>query len=318
MFRSTLRALLGTIVAIAIGSAAAEAYPDKPVTYVIPFNPGGESDIAARVQEPYFQKHGDEPAVIQYKPGAGGAAGWSTLNDLTGDGHTIMGVNLPHIILQPMLGDVGYATEDLSVVYMFQYTPDAIIVRKESPYQTLDDLIAEAKENPGSVTLSGTGTNTANHLAHEQFTKLAGIETTYVPYTGGGASNAALLGGHITATMSYPTTAINLGDEIRMLAVAMEERHPQFPDVPTFRELGIDLISGAYRGVAVPNSTPEAVQKEVSSLIDRINKDPAFIEDMSERGFVVTNISYDEMGEFLAEREEEYRAVLKDMGVDVK
>src|SRR5690606_8451742 len=111
-------------------------------------------------------------------------------------------------------------------------------------------------------------------LAQVRFDKMAGIKTTYVSFAGTGPSNTALLGGQTTAAWGYTTSAAALGDQARILAVAMEERHPKYPDVPTFKELGFDLVSGAYRGIAVPKSTPEDIRKKLSDMIGQINADP--------------------------------------------
>lgn len=305
---------LGATLAFSSGGATAE-YPEQPVNYIIPFGPGGESDITARMQQPHFKKMTGQELVIQYKPGGGGAVGWSQLNGSDGDGYTIMGVNLPHIVLQPMRKDVGYKTDDIVGVYWFHYTPDAIVVRAESPYQTLQDLIDAAKAAPGAVTFSGSGTFTANHVAKERFDKMAGIKTTYIPFKGTGASVTALLGDQVQGQWGYSTVGAAQGDKVRMLAVAMEKRHPSFPEVPTFKELGFDLVSGAYRGIAVPSSTPEAVRQQLSDAIDRINKDPAFIKQMEDGGFAVINVPYDQVDEFMEERKAEYAGAAQDMGL---
>ena len=136
---------LATLAAVATSMAAAADYPSKTVNYVIPFGPGGESDISARLQEPVFKKLTGQSLAIQYKPGAGGAAGWSKLNDMTADGYTVMGTNLPHIVLQPMAKDVGYQTDDVTTVFWFHYTPDALLVPSGSPVKNLKDFIAAAK-----------------------------------------------------------------------------------------------------------------------------------------------------------------------------
>src|SRR3546814_4783371 len=118
----------------------------------------------ARHQQAFYSKKFDQELVIEYKPGGGGAVGWSQLNDYKGDGYTWMGVNLPHIIVQPMEKDVGYKTDDLTIVYMFHYTPDALVVHKDSEFKTLQDLVDYATENTGKVTLSGSGKANSNHL----------------------------------------------------------------------------------------------------------------------------------------------------------
>ena len=309
-----LAAGLAGAVAAAAGIALA-AYPEKTINYIIAFGPGGESDVSARLQEPFFKKLTGQTVAIQYKAGAGGAAAWSQINNAPGDGYTIIGTNLPHIILQPLQKDVGYKTDELANVYWFHYTPDAIMVTADSPHKTLKDLVAAAKKAPGTVTFTGSGTNSANHLAQRRFDKMAGITTTYIPSKGTGASNTALLGKHVAGAWSYTTVGSQLGKQVRCLAVAMEKRHPALPDCPTFKEAGYDLVSGAYRGIAVPNTTPKARQKEVSDLIGKINRDPAFIKSMEDKGFAMVDIGLDEMPKFMAERQKEYEAIAREMGI---
>lgn len=308
--------LLAATLAAAASAASAQQFPPGSVDYVIPFGPGGESDITARFQQPFFERIYGEQLVVNYQPGGGGAVGWSQLNTLAGDGSVLMGINLPHIVIKPEQGDVGFVTDDITAVYMFHYTPDAIVVKADSPYQTLVDLIEDAKANPRQVIFSGSGKGSANHLAQVQFDALADIETTYVSFKGTGAAVTALLGDQVSAEWGYTTVGAKQGDKVRMLAVAMEERHPTFPDVPTFRELGFDLVSGAYRGVAVPKSASEEVRQQVADAIRAINADESFRKQMIDAGFALLDVGYgDDMDAFLAEKAEGYIAAAKAAGI---
>ena len=311
--KSTLR--VATVAAAIIASAAALAYPDKPVQYIIPFTPGGESDIAARLQQQVFKTRFNQDLIVVNKPGAGGALAWSQMNAMPADGHTIVGVNLPHIVLQPLEGDVGYKTADVTPVYFFHYTPDALIVAADSPFKSVADLVKAAKEKPDTVTIAGSGTNSANHLAATRFDNEMKIKTTYVPFKGTGDMISSILGGHVAAAMSYSTLAISQKGKMRMLAVATEKRLPQFPDVPTFKEIGLDWVDGAYRGIGVPKSTSPEVRKQVSDMMDAINKDPALRKQMFEGGFEVTDIGIDKMNDFMKERTAEYLKAAKLMGL---
>lgn len=305
----------GLIAATPLVAQSAEDFPSQPMTYIIPFNAGGEFDISARFQQSEWENVTGQQVVIQYQPGAGGAQAWSQLNSLAGDGYTVMGINLPHTVLQPLAGSVGYATEDLTPVHYFHYTPDAIFVRAESQFETLEQLVAYAKENPGLVTFAGSGSNSSNNLAAIRFNEQAGVTTTYVPFSGTGPSITAVLGGSTMAGFNYATSGVSQGDAMRMLAVASEERLPAFPDVPTFKELGYDIVGGAYRGVAVPASTPEELRQRISDIVSEINAQPEFVQKMEEAGFVLTDITYDKMPEFVAERVEEYTAGAKALGI---
>lgn len=312
--RKWITAVLTAVFGLAI-MGQAQAFPDKPVSYVIPFGPGGESDITARHQQPFFKKLFGEDLVISYKPGGGGAVGWSQLNSMKGDGYNIMGINLPHIIIKPRQKDVGFKTDEITGIYMFHYTPDAIVVKNDSPLQNLQDFIDYAKANPKKLTLSGSGKGTANHLAQVRFDKMAGVNTTYVSFKGTGKAVAALLGDQVKAAWGYTSVGAKHADKVRLLAVATEERHPRFPDVPTFKELGYDLVSGAYRGIAVPESTPENVRNQLSDMIGKINADPEFRKKMENDGMALLDVDYKGMGKFMSDMTKIYVDTAKEAAV---
>lgn len=314
MLTAGLAAMLAAVLTTASLSANA-AYPDKSLNYIVPFGPGGESDIAARLQEPAFRRFTGQGLAIQYKPGAGGAAAWAQLNSMTADGYTVMGTNLPHLILQPLEKNVGYQTDDIDTVFWFQFTPDALLVPANSPIKTLKEFIAAAKKAPGAVTLSGSGTNSSNQLAKQQFDKMAVIKTTYIPFAGTGPSNAALLGNQVNGSWGYTTVQLQLGSQVRCLAVALEKRHPKLPDCPTFKEEGYDLVGGAYRGVAVPKSTPPEIKKVLAEDLAKVNADPDFIKKMEDNGFALINIGPDKMAAFNAEMRQRYGELAKEMGI---
>ena len=191
-------------------------------------------------------------------------------------------------------------------VYVFHYTPDAVLVRADSDFQTLDDLIQYAKDNPGALTMAGSGTNSANHLAAVSFGQMTETQPTYIPFAGSSPAIAALLGGQVQAAMSYTTQGIKAGDQVRVLAVATEERVPAYPDVPTFKELGYDYVGGAYRGVTVPAGTPPEIRQRLSDIIGEINANPEFRQKLEDGGYVVTDIPEGEIDAFIEERRAEY------------
>ena len=307
--------IAGSAAAASLALPARAAYPERLVHYYIAFAPGGESDIAARLQQQVYRRKFGQEVVVETKPGAGGGLAWSQLNQMPGDGYSIMGTNLPHIVLQPLEGNVQYKTEDITNVIFFNYTPDAIVVRNESPFKTYQDFIAAAKAKPGTLNLAGSGTNSANHAAHERLNNAAGIKTTYVAFKGTGDLIASLLGGHVDGAMSYSSLALAQKGKTRLLAVATPQRLAYFPDVPTFRELGIDWVDGAYRGIGVPKSTPEDMRKRISDAFSDINKDADFRRQMTEQGLELVDVTYDKMGAFLEERKRAYLDIAKLMGL---
>ncbi len=281
----------------------APACPEKNVQYWQAFPPGGESDIAARHQQVLLKKKCPAiDTIVQYKAGAGGALMWGQMNTLPGDGLNVVGVNLPHIVFQPIEGQVQYKTEDVTPVFWFHYTPDSLVVPDQSPFRNFADFIKAAKASPGKLNIGGSGLNSANHAAHERLDAAFGVKTGYVPYKGTGDMAVAVLGNQIEGAMSYTAFAINNKGKVRALAVAMEKRHPLLPDVPTFRELGVDWVDGAYRGIGVPKSTPPEVRKRLSDLWAQMNNEPEMKELAAKSGFELVNVGVDQMDAFMRDK----------------
>src|SRR5438552_10707966 len=308
--------LVALLTIVAAPAVLAQACRDKNITYWQAFPPGGESDISARHQQVVLKKHCPAiDTVIQYKPGAGGGLMWAQMNQLPGDGLNVVGINLPHIVFQPIEGQVQYKTDDVTPVFWFHYTPDALVVREESPFKTLQDFVKAAQSDPGKLSLGGSGQNSANHAAHERLDATFGVKTTYVPFKGTGDMTTAVIGGHVAGAMSYTAFAVNNKGKVRALVVAMEQRHPLLPDVPTFRELGIDWVDGAFRGIGMPKSTPAEARRRMSELWAALNADPEMKELAAKRGFELVDVGVDGMERFMNRRVRAYTAAGQRMGL---
>jgi len=315
---SMLAACAAAALSLVSHCAIAQNYPDKNIWYWQAFPAGGESDVSARHQQIVFKKkHPNVEMVIQYKPGAGGGLLWSQMNSnlYTADGYNVFGINLPHIVLQPLEGLVQYKTEDVNPAYWYHYTPDALIVSEKSPYKTIQDFIKAAKAAPGKLSLAGSGTNSANHVAHEKLNGEAGIKTSYVPFKGTGDLTTAVIGMHVDGAMSYSAFAMIQRGKVRPLAIALEKRHPAFPDVPTFKELGYSWVDGAYRGIGVPKSASPEVRKRVADLWASLNRDPEMAKLAAESGFELIDIGPDKMNAFMAERTKAYMVAARRLGL---
>ena len=313
------RALAALCVATLSPLAFAQACPDKNVLYWQAFPPGGESDISARHQQVVLKKKCPAiDTIIQYKPGAGGGLMWSQMNTLPPDGLNIVGVNLPHIVFQPIEGQVAYKTDDVTPVFWFHYTPDALVVPDGSPIKSFADFVKAAKADPGKLSLGGSGLNSANHAAHERLNKAFGVKTIYVPFKGTGDMTTAVLGAQVDGAMSYTAFAINNKGKVRALAIAMDKRHPLLPDVPTFKELGIDWVDGAYRGIGVPKGTPPDVRKRVSDLWMALNTDPEMKALADKSGFELINVGVDQMDGFMKEKIKVYTEGAANLGLGKK
>jgi tripartite-type tricarboxylate transporter receptor subunit TctC len=300
--------------------ATAVPCPEKNVQYWQAFPPGGESDLSARHQQLVLHKKcPNVETIVQYKAGAGGGLMWSQMNQLPGDGVQVVGINLPHIVFQPIQGDVQYKTSDVVPVFWFHFTPDILVVNAKSPIRNFQDFIKAAKADPGKISLAGSGQFSANHAAHERLDAAFGIKTLYVPFKGTGDLATSVIGGQVDGAMTYTPFAIANKDKgVRPIAVAMEKRHPLMPDVPTFKELGVEWVDGAYRGIGMPKSTPPEARKRMSDLFMVLNTDPEMKDLAAKSGFELVNVGLDQMDAFMAEKSRLYTEGAARMGLGKK
>ena len=181
--------------------------------------------------------------------------------------------------------------------------------------KTLQDLLDYAKEHPGVVTAGGSGSSSANEMGVIMLNKAAGVKLTYIPFSGSGAATPALLGGHVGSLMTYSTMAVQYKDKFRPLAIMSEERMAILPDVPTFKELGFDIVEGAYRGVAAPPGTPDDRVKYLADTFDKVMKDPEVVKKMDENGFKIEAMGPEAATTFVKKKIEEYKVILTEMGL---
>jgi tripartite-type tricarboxylate transporter receptor subunit TctC len=305
MKKRVLYVMVFTVLVCAWFSSLASAQQDKPfptkqINYMICFDPGGQSDRVARLQQPHLDRVLKQKVIIDYKVGGGGALGWRELTRAKPDGYTVAGFNIPHIILQPLQQEVGYKTEQIIPVVIFQRTPLALAVLKTSPVKTYQEFVDYAKKNPGKVTVGGSGTFSGYHMAALRLEKLAGIKLTYVPYTGSAPQMTSFLGGHIEAVFGASDDLTIHKDKLRVLAFAMDKRFPGFDDVPTFKELNVDLMEAVDRGVAVPPKTPDYIIKKLEAAYLEVAKLPEMQAEMKRQGFIPVAIGHEESKAYVA------------------
>jgi len=302
-FNVVLACFINLLASFGLLSVAnAQPLPDKTIQYIIPFPAAGESDLVARYQSDLSVKKYKQQMMVLNRAGAGGALAWSSINAYPADGTTVVGVNIPHIILQPLQEGIQYKTEDINAIYYYHFTPDALMVSADSPYKTYQEFIAAAKKDPGKMTLAGSAQYSANHMAVERLNKLAGVNITYVPFKGTGDLVTALIGMHVDGAMGYLPLAIQQKGKVRTLAIATEKRSPALPDVPTFKELGLNWVDGAYRGVAVPKATPLAIQQKLSDYFALLNSDPETNKKLEDSGFILVDIPLAKIPAFMKEK----------------
>ena len=304
---------LASLLIAALAVPAIAEYPTKPITYQIPFGPGGQSDLEARRQQPLLEESLGVKVLVQYKPGGGGSIGWATLIKQKPDGYFISGINIPHIVLQPIArGNAGYETEQLKPIALFQATPIGLAVLKKSSFQNLQDLVAYAKKNPEAIVCGGSGTWSGHHIAHLQFSKMAGIKMTYVPSKGAAKSVAAFLGGHVQAIWGNSNDLVQHADKIRVLGFGTKTPFPNMPDVPTFESLGYKLYASIDRGAGVPPDTPDQIVQTLEKAFLDIANNPKIKEQMKRDGFVPIAMGHAESKAYIAEKVQEWAPVVKE------
>lgn len=315
-----LGATLLSVGALISANAVADDFPDRPVSMVVPYSPGGATDFQARIvtmlagDEKYLQ----QPMVILNKPGAGGKVGWDFFASRSkNNGYELASYNVPHFIAQSIVFKTKYNIDNLEPLANWGADPAVLIVPKDSPFNSANDLVEFAKSNPGKVTFSGAGLYVGHHIAFLQFAKEADVKLTYIPHKGGSPALKSVMGGQVMAGFNNLSDAFRSKDQVKIIAIADLERNKEFlPDVPTFMEQGISVDDSSvnFRGIMAPEGTPE---KEVAYLSERavmMFNDPKTIKKMSAAGSPVRVIKRDDVIKMWKERE----AYLKELLADLK
>jgi tripartite-type tricarboxylate transporter receptor subunit TctC len=324
MQRRVVIALLVLFGVLAVGVAGecgtreADRYPTKPINYLVVWDPGGQSDRTARLQQALLEKMLGQKIVIDYKVGGGGAVGWSQFVRSRADGYNIVGTNLPTIVTQPILQDVGYKTDQFSPICDFQYTPLILATKKDGPHKTLKDFITAAKANPGKLSIGGVALWSVTHIMALNFLKDAGIQAQFVPHTGTASLMSNILGGHVDVGIPYSDDMVRMQDQIHVLAIAAKERFPGRPDVPTFREQGFDYDAGVSRGVALPLGAPDYAVKKLEKAFVEISKSPEFVAQMTKEGFVARALNVEQFKAEIDRQVTFWRNALKDADIKKK
>ena len=308
---SCLRTALCLLGLLAMPAAA--AYPEKPINMIIAFTAGGSSDVQARIMQKYWNKYAPQPWVFVYKPGAGGIIGFTEIAKARPDGYTIGGVDLPHIVLQPMLrpeGQPGYKTEQLNPLCCLVFDPDILIVSEKSPFKSFGELIEYAKANPGKVKAATVGKLTGDHIFLMNVEKFTGAQFTQVPYPGGSKAAPALLGGEVDCYFASTSNFLRM-QGARGLAIATKDRYKLCPDVPTMNELGYELESAKYRGLATPPNFPA----EAQAYLAKVCADPEYQAGVRGAGLLPYYKDGKAFGEIIEQEKEKARKTLKEQGL---
>src|SRR6266849_1294784 len=282
--------LLVATVALCITLPAAAQYPEKPVTMLAGYPPGGLLDIVARLVAEGMKPKFPKGMNVVNRSGAAGSVAVAEMARSAPDGYTI--ITTPHsaLVIAPQQQELSYKTPDDydPVLNLVAYYP-MIAVRTESEYKTIQDLIADAKANPGKIRVGSPGEGTTSHLNLEELMAKTGTKMIHVPFQGWAQSSPALLGGHIEAAVAQPGELKGQvdGKRMRVLVAFQPQRHPVFPDVPTAKELGWDVANGVWYLLMAPKKTPPQVVKYLHDAAKAAIEDPQFAATMAARGIDV-------------------------------
>ncbi|GAB6180111.1 tripartite tricarboxylate transporter substrate binding protein [Desulfotomaculum defluvii] len=292
------------------GKAAAN-YPEKPVNMIIAFTAGGSSDVQARIMQKYWNKYvPEQPWVFVYKSGAGGSIGFSEIAKSKPDGYTIGGVNVPHINLQPLGQGAQFGVDQFDYIAQVVNDPQVIVVKKGSQFKSVQEVIDYAKANPDKLKMGIVGTFTGHHLTLLDLQDKTGIKVAQVVYKGAADQNAALLGGELDVMIGNYNDVMRSLDQMTILGIATEEKYEALPDVPTLKELGVDVVSDIRRGFVAPKGIPEESLTFLRDTFEKICNDPDYIKDMEKAGQPHDYMSGADFEKFVMEENERAKELL--------
>lgn len=298
---------------------SAQDYPTRPVSVMVSYSPGGATDFQARIvtmvatNEEYL----GQPIVIINKPGAGGKVGWNDFaENAAKDGYELAAYNVPHFIAQSIQSETKYNIDNLEPIANWGSDPAVLMVGKDSQFNSLDDLVKFAKENPGKVTVNGAGLFVGHHIAFLQLEKATGADFTYVPEQGGAPALKNVMGGQVMAGINNLSDAYRSQDSLKILAIADLERNTEFlPDVATFKEQGYDVDDSSvnFRGIMAPKGTPPEVIEKLAKAVPAMFQDKAVKKQMAAGGSPLRVMTREEVQEMWKKRQAYLTELLKDL-----
>jgi tripartite-type tricarboxylate transporter receptor subunit TctC len=293
---------------------AAPPYPSKSITIISPCPPGGGNDIICRALMNKLSALLGQSVVVMNKAGGGGALGIQTGRIAAPDGYTILSTP-PSIVMLPLTTKgVDFNYKDFIPINIAVSAPSVLVVKADSHWRRLEDLIEEAKKNPGKLSYASTGFGGTPFFAGELFKMVTGTDITHVPLNGIAPAMSALLGGHVS--MSFPESGAILsqvqGGALKILVVMAKKRLKDFPNVPTSSEKGYPrLITTSWHGFFVPLKTPAAIVKKLSDAFQQALTDKEVVASLEKLGWVIENIGPGEAGKFLADEDQKWSEVAR-------
>jgi tripartite-type tricarboxylate transporter receptor subunit TctC len=314
-----------TFVATALSTIALPAHsqtgpwPNKPIRLVVPYAPGGTTDVVARVVAEYLGKRLGQNIIVDNKPGKGAMVGTALVAKAPPDGYTLLMSVISGLTISPTLyggGDFD-PMADFIHVSIASTNPSVLVVNPAFEVKTFKDYVAYAKANPGKLAYATSGAGSSNHLLGVRLSQVASAEMVHVPYRGAGPAMIDTINGNVPSMFdSLPSAAPHIkAGKVRALAVSSTQRSPAFPDVPTMKEAGYpDLISYSWFGISVPAKTPAPIVDRIATEMQAVLKEPAVVKRWEEIGAEPSTMTPAEVTRFVQEEIDKWTPVVKSSG----
>jgi tripartite-type tricarboxylate transporter receptor subunit TctC len=320
------RMLLFAVLAVACaasGGASAEIFPNRPIRIVVAFAPGGPADVMARLIGQRMTAILGQAIVIDNRPGAGGTIGARAVAEADPDGYTLLLGNTSTLVISPLIyKNVNYdPVKSFAPIAALGTTSNLLIVNPALPVNSVQELIALARANPGRLNYASAGIGTPPHLIGEMFKQRLGLDVVHVPYKGGGPSVAATVAGETQYSFENPASSLPLvqAGQVRALASTSDKRSAQMPDVPTMVEAGVaDFVSVSFTGVVAPAGTPGAVVDRLNAAINASLRSSEVASALVRLAVDAKVSSPQEFAAFLARERDKWAAVIKAVGVQAE
>jgi tripartite-type tricarboxylate transporter receptor subunit TctC len=322
-FSSTRRALVAALgcasLAATMGAHAADAWPSKPITLVVPFSAGGTTDIVARVIGQKLSEALHQPVIVDNRGGAGGTLGAGVVARSAPDGYTLFMATIAHSIAPALYKNLPYDfIKDFEPVGLVATVPNVLIVNNTVPAKTVAELIAYIKKHPNQVNYGSAGIGSTEHLAGELFRSLTGTQITHIPYKGGAPMMADLMGGQVQMALeTAPSAAPHVrAGKVRALAVTSAKRSPAFPGVPTLQEAGVKGYDmQTWYALMAPHGTPKAIVDRLHVELEKALKLPDVEKTFAEQGVTAGDMTEAQLETFIRSETAKWGKVVKDANV---
>ncbi|MGH6770227.1 MAG: Bug family tripartite tricarboxylate transporter substrate binding protein [Xanthobacteraceae bacterium] len=311
------------VVALLAGIGSTVAYPTKPITLVVPFPPGGSTDIVGRVIADGLAKELKQPVVVENRGGAGGTVGTAAVAKAAPDGYTLsVGTTSTHAVGPATLPKVAYdPIKGFAPISLVAETPYVLVVNDKVAAKSVKELIALVKKQPGKFNYGSAGAGSTTHLAGAMFASMAGLKMEHIAYKGNGPATKAVLSGEVQVLMgSMPAVLSQIkSGSIRALAVGTVRRSPELPNVPTMQQAGLAGYEAAlWLGIVAPAGTPDAIVKQLNAAVIKVVKSPEIAARLRKSGAEPVSTSPQEMGKQIREDLDKYIKLAKDIGIGKK